>query len=333
MTPMRTSEQSHEEGHNGQSNISEEQLVRQNVEENIENTAAIDTAPHPSEHISSSKIVEGLTFWRNKTGLKEELDYATPYKTEYDQTNDEESLWRQYITPKDRETMRLPLFAPNWFPALPLVGKKVDRIYHLRSELARLNLEIKTDQKHPQNFPLMNSAFIQFNHQVAAHMACQSVSHHVPLQMAPRLVEISPDDVIWDNLSIKWWEKYIRTLVVLGLSVGLIIFYAIPVTFSAALSNLGNINTAFPAFGFLGNLTGAAKSVIQGIAPPLLLSLILLLVPIIYRLLVGIQGPPTGNAKELGVQQWYFAFLFIQVCTSCRCSATGSLTYSRYSSS
>jgi len=51
----------------------------------------------------------------------------------------------------------------------------------------------------------------------------------------------------------------------------------------------------------------------QGILPPLLLSLLLTLVPIIFRLLVKQQGVPTGNARELGVQDWYFGFLFIQV--------------------
>ena len=107
--------------------------------------------------------------------------------------------------------MRLPLFGFTWMPSLPLIGKKVDTIDYCRKEVARLNVEIEIDQQHPERFPLMNSAFIQFNHQVAAHMACQAVSHHVPKQMAPRVVEISPDDVIWDNMSIRWWERYLRS--------------------------------------------------------------------------------------------------------------------------
>ncbi|KAI7093894.1 DUF221-domain-containing protein, partial [Hortaea werneckii] len=218
-----------------------------------------------------------------------------------------------YIEPKDRETVRLPLFAPAWFPSLPFVGEKVDRIYHLRRELARLNLEIEADQTDVEKFPFMNSAFIQFNHQVAAHMACQSLSHHVPQQMAPRIVEISPDDVLWDNMSLRWWERYLRTAVILVICAGLIVLYAIPVTFTSLLSKVSVLADSYTWLAWLEDLPEVAISIIQGLLPPVLLSVILALVPIIFRLLVHQQGVPTGNAREMGVQVWYFAFLFIQV--------------------
>ncbi|QIW96164.1 hypothetical protein AMS68_001682 [Peltaster fructicola] len=306
MTPVGSNE------HVDDRPISQDSLIPTSIDE-----SAVKSAPDSNktteipEYVSGSKIVEGITFWRKKTGFKQDLHYDTAYNMEYDQAEDNEAAWRRYIKPNERETIRLPVV--GWLPALPLVGKKVDRIYHLRCELARLNLEVETDQKHTENFPLMSSAFIQFNHQVAAHMACQSVNHHVPLQMAPRLVEISPDDVIWDNMSIKWWERYVRTLAVLGLSVALIILYVVPVSFSAALANLGTIGTTYPSLSFLNDLTTTAKSVIQGIGPPLILSITLLLVPMIYGFLVKLQGVPTGNDRELGVQNWYFGFLFIQV--------------------
>ena len=139
------------------------------------------------------------------------VDYAEAYTRQWDEDQDEEPYWRRYLDHHDRETIRLPLFSPSWWPSIPLIGKKVDRIYHIRRELARLNVEIEDDQNHPERFPLMNSAFIQFNHQIAAHMCCQSLSHHVPQQMTPRLVEVSPDDVIWENMAIEWWSRLIRT--------------------------------------------------------------------------------------------------------------------------
>lgn len=112
--------------------------------------------------------------------------------------------WEQWLKPKDRPHHRLPLFAftPGWLPGLPLINKKVDTIYWCREELARLNVEIEDDQKNTDRFPLMTSAFIQFHNQSAAHMACQSTIHHVPKRMAPRVVEVNPDDVIWDNMAM-----------------------------------------------------------------------------------------------------------------------------------
>lgn len=112
--------------------------------------------------------------------------------------------WEKWLKTKDRPHHRLPLFefTPGWLPGLPLIHKKVDTIYWCRQELARLNVEIEEDQKNTGRFPLMTSAFIQFHNQSAAHMACQSTIHHVPKHMAPRVVEIDPNDVIWDNMAM-----------------------------------------------------------------------------------------------------------------------------------
>ena len=272
-----------------------------------------DLSEKPNQEVSGSKWTEKIMFWKHGHGQEPE-PYPTAHNGDWDEDQDEEPYWRRYIETKDRETMRLPVICPSWFPALPFVGPKVDKIYYLRRELARLNLEIEMDQADVEKFPFMNSAFIQFNHQVAAHMACQAVTHHVPQHMAPRLVEISPDDVLWDNMSIKWWERYLRTGVVLVVCVALIVFYAIPVTFTSLLSKVTAIARAFPdVFDWLLDLPDVIKGIIEGILPPVLLAIILILVPIIFRLLVKQQGVPTGNSKELGVQKWYFAFLFIQV--------------------
>ncbi|KAI7213295.1 DUF221-domain-containing protein [Hortaea werneckii] len=282
--------------------------------------AGRDLKQKPEQAVSSGKSswYSKLLFWQKQGGDGNEGDpeeeiYPDAYNKEWDADQDEEPRWRHYIEPKDRETVRLPLFAPAWFPSLPFVGEKVDRIYHLRRELARLNLEIEADQADVEKFPFMNSAFIQFNHQVAAHMACQSLSHHVPQQMAPRIVEISPDDVLWDNMSLRWWERYLRTAVILIICAGLIVLYAIPVTFTSLLSKVSVLADSYTWLAWLEDLPEVAISIIQGLLPPVLLSVILALVPIIFRLLVHQQGVPTGNAREMGVQVWYFAFLFIQV--------------------
>ena len=231
----------------------------------------------------------------------------------YHEDDDHDATWRKYLKPKDRDTMRLPIFGWSWMIALPLIGKKVDTIYHCRKELARLNVEIEEDQRHPEKFPLMNSAFIQFNHQIAAHMACQSVNHHMPKQMAPRMVEISPDDVIWDNMSITWWQSYVRTFIVLVLICGLIIGWAIPVSFTGSLSQVQYLANTFTWLGWLARAPNWILAIIQGILPQAILAILLFLLPMILRLLARTQGVPTGVAVEISVQKFYFGFLFVQV--------------------
>ncbi|KAF7194369.1 hypothetical protein HII31_04402 [Pseudocercospora fuligena] len=269
----------------------------------------------PEDKPKGKSFMQKLAFWKKDDDEDDENkeEYPNAIDKDWDEDQDEEPYWRRYLEPTDRETIRLPLFSPTWFPSIPLVGKKVDRIYHLRRELARLNLEIEEDQNNIEKFPYMNSAFIQFNHQVAAHMCCQSLSHHIPQHMAPRLVEISPEDVIWDNMSVKWWERYLRTGLILLLAAGLIVFYAIPVAFTSLLNKVSELASYVSWLAWLTTLPGVVISIIQGVLPPVLLSLILLLVPIIFRFLIKQQGVPTGNDRERGVQSWYFAFLFIQV--------------------
>jgi hypothetical protein len=297
-----------------QTRDSNEELLRGSQETAVEQAAHAMTEPKetPGQVVSGSKWYEKLMFWNSQPTIPAG-GYPAAMSKEFDDDKDENAIWRKYITDKERETIRLPVVKQDWFPALPWVGKKVDRIYHCRRELARLNAEIEADQANAESFPYMNSAFIQFNHQVAAHMACQSVSHHTPHTMAPRTVEISPNDVLWDNMSIKWWERYIRVAFVVAISAGLIILYAAPVTFTALLSNVAELAKWVKWLAWLNDFPEVAKSIIQGVLPPAILQLCLVLVPIIYRALIKFQGVPTGNDREMGVQKWYFVFLFIQV--------------------
>lgn len=249
---------------------------------------------------------------KNPAAHKKSEEYPVAFNKDFD-PNGGKPLWKEYLEDKDRETMRLPIFGWQWMISLPLLGKKVDAIDYCRKEVARLNLEIEQDQLEPEKYPLMNSAFIQFNHQVAAHMACQSVSHHTPAHMAPRVVEISPDDVIWDNMSIRWWESYIRVGAVIVLIVGLVIGWAVPVTFTGLLSNLDYLRDQYKWLGWLHKIPKTVIAIIQGVLPQALLALLLFLLPLILRLLSKTQGDYTGMAVELSVQRYYFAFLFVQV--------------------
>ncbi|KNG89489.1 hypothetical protein ANOM_002241 [Aspergillus nomiae NRRL 13137] len=217
-------------------------------------------------------------------------EYPVAYNEDFDNEDFGEPLWKNI---SDQRT--------------------VDTVDYCRKEVARLNLEIEVDQQTPEKFPLMNSAFIQFNHQVAAHMACQAVSHHVPKQMAPRIVEISPDDVIWDNMSIRWWERYLRTFGILTIVCAMVVGWAFPVAFTGLLSQLSYLEEAFTWLRWISKLPEWFISAVQGILPALFLAILMAVLPLILRFLCRTQGIHTGMAVELTVQNYYFAFLFVQL--------------------
>jgi hypothetical protein len=248
---------------------------------------------------------------------EEVIQYPEFYNKDYKEDVPGGALWEKYIKKSDRPTHRLARFSwtPSFLPGLPFISEKVDTIYWCREHLARLNVEIEEDQKHPERYPLMNSAFIQFNHQVAAHMASQAVSHHIPKQMAPRLVEISPTDVIWDNMSIKWWEEWFRTALIFTIVAGMTILWAIPVSGTALLGDLPALIDRVPWLSFL-NENDVVKKVFQalgGVLPALALTILLSLVPLIFYALAEKQGVQTGMMRELAVQNYLFFFDFVQI--------------------
>lgn len=246
---------------------------------------------------------------------EETYEYPQAYNDDYKEDQEDKAMWEVYLKKKDRPTHNLPLFGANWMFGLPFVTKSVDTIYWCREELARLNLEIEEDQSHPERFPLMNSAFIQFNHQVAAHMVCQSAIHHVPKNMTPRICEISPKDVIWDNMALSWWSEWARTGIVTVLVTAMIILWAIPVAWTAALSQLDTLIQKNDWLSFVKEnqtLENAAKA-IAGVLPAVMLGLLLFLVPLILDFLGKFKGAKTGSQRMEFVQVFYFAFLFVQV--------------------
>ena len=83
-----------------------------------------------------------------------------------------ERLWHSYLHESDRDTKRLPIFECNWFPSLPFIGKKVDVIEHSLERLRRLNIKIEEAQTSSDYLHLANSAFVQFQSQIASHLAC-----------------------------------------------------------------------------------------------------------------------------------------------------------------
>ena len=276
--------------------------------------------PFPKAELSTwQRLKLALPFMH--ADVKGEVHYPSYWNEAVEKGHDDADAdaeeWEKWLKRKDRPTHRISKV--SWLPgplAVPLfLSKKVDTIDWCRKELARLNMEIEEDQKNPERYPLMSSAFIQFNHQVSAHMACQSLIHHIPKQMAPREIEISPKDVIWDNMAINWWQEWARAAIVTAVVAGMILLWAVPVAFTASLGQLDSLVQRFHWLSFLetNERLRQVAQVIVGVLPAALLSLLLVLVPVILGFLARFKGAKTGSQVTEFVQLYFFFFLFIQV--------------------
>ena len=178
-----------------------------------------------------------------------------------------------------------------------------------REELTRRNPAIARRQALPEKYKAMNSAFIQFHTQLAAHMACQSVASHKPMYLTPRYIETAPEDVVWDNMQLVWWQRLIRIYAINGAITALIVFYTIPTAFVASISNITYIINLLPWLDFINKLPSQLLGVITGLLPSVILAIWLSLLPFILRFACQWQGHPTRTIIELTLQSMYFAFL------------------------
>jgi hypothetical protein len=215
------------------------------------------------------------------------------------------SISARYLQPKQRPTHRLK----------PLIGKKVDSIDWTRGELQRLIPQVAQMQAahKKREGKLLGTAFVEFASVHDAQAAYQSLTHHHILHMQPRFTGMTPTEILWGNLNIKWWERVIREIVVIAFVVALIVFWAIPVAAVGAISKVDKLIELVPAFSFINNLPKVLIGLITGLLPVILLAVLMALLPIILRLAAKISGCPTRSAVELAVQNYYFAFQVIQV--------------------
>src|SRR5271170_2343678 len=128
-----------------------------------------------------------------------------------------------------------------------------------------MNPAIARQQARPERFNAMNSAFIQFNTQLAAHMACQSVASHQSMYMTPRFIETAPEDVIWGNMQLVWWQRLIRVYAINGAITALVVFYSIPTAFVGSISNITYLTNLLPWLRFIYNLPSQILGLITGL--------------------------------------------------------------------
>ncbi|KAK4494736.1 hypothetical protein PRZ48_014092 [Zasmidium cellare] len=215
------------------------------------------------------------------------------------------SVADRYLKPKERPTHRLK----------PLIGKKVDTIDWCRGELKKLVPEVAVEQAKHRGLQSkkLNSVFVEFETTALAQAAYQSLTHHQILQMAPRFIGMTPEEVNWGNLRIKWWERVIREIVVIAGIVALIIFWSLPVAVVGAISNINYLTCILPWLDFINHIPKVILGVVTGLLPTILLAVLMSLLPIILRFAAKMKGDPTASAVELTTQNYYFAFQIIQV--------------------
>ncbi|KAI5459089.1 hypothetical protein BGZ63DRAFT_270870 [Mariannaea sp. PMI_226] len=235
----------------------------------------------------------------------EDPEYVHPYGLNPDLPDVRGSVAAQWIRSQDRPHHR-PL--GNYF-------RRVDTIRWCRSRLKELNTEIfkLRRQLRRGDGSVLSAAFLEFDTQESAQAAHQVVAHHRPLQLAPRIIGIRPDEIVWSALRMKWLERIVRRFAILGLVTAAIIFWSVPSAFIGIISNITFLAKNVPFLKWITSLPKPIVGFLQGFVPAIALSFWMSLVPAMLRVCAVQAGIPSLVLVELFVQNAYFGFQVVQV--------------------
>ncbi|KAI0790073.1 hypothetical protein C8Q75DRAFT_139060 [Abortiporus biennis] len=217
---------------------------------------------------------------------------------------DPNALLQRFVPPNKRPRHRLGF--------LGLWGQKVDTIEWGKEEIRRLNQAIEEKRKKmDKDAKPLGSAFIQCNLQLGAHVLAQCVSYHEPLMMSEKFIEISPKDVIWDNIDDGAYETRFRYVTSWIATIGLIILWFFPVAIVGTLSNVSSLCQKVSWLCWIPNAPTPIPGIIQGILPPLFLAILFAILPQILRGLAWYENIPRWSLLSMSVYKRYYLFLVI----------------------
>ena len=223
----------------------EELRILRQVNEKGRKSGAVMTSKRTAETTSQESLSPN-----NGSEAHTEHDEQT-ISTAYElDCKDNAQPWHKYLKPPTASKISLIRGKDgSWKPASSIKfwasGEKkvVPKIAWLRAEIARLTVQIekfllKLDDE--ERFKKQNSAFIQFDRQMAAHMACSLVTHNKAGRMSPRFLEVAPHEIIWPNMGVTSLGRVVRTCIALVLFAAMLIFYSIPAGILGSMSQLGD---------------------------------------------------------------------------------------------
>ena len=209
---------------------------------------------------------------------KQDPEYTHPYGLTTNIPDLRGSVAAQYLPAESR---------PHHRP-IGNFGRRVDTIRWCRRRLIELNQQIYKLRKRVKRegadaSETLPCAFIEFDSQESAQAAHQILAHHQPLHMAPRLLGIRADEVVWSSLRMRWWERIIRRFSMLGLIVAAIIFWSIPSALVGVISNIESMSKVISFLNWIDKLPSVVKGLLTGFVPAIVLSMFMALVPVMVR--------------------------------------------------
>jgi len=194
---------------------------------------------------------------------------------------------------------------------LGLVGKKVDSIDYYNDKINELVTKLESDQKVTLREKQQDAALVFFSNRVVAASAAQSL-HAQMVDTWSVFDAPEPNQLIWPNLKIKYFQRELRQYLVYVIVALTIFFYMIPITFISAFTTLDNLVKYLPFLKPVVRIK-ALRTVLEAYLPQLALIIFLALLPKLLLFLSKFEGIPTESHAVRAASGKYYYFIVLNV--------------------
>jgi hypothetical protein len=254
------------------------------------------------DQIKQSSALPKATIGRNVKGLPDMIE-------EHDELVKKlEAVLATYLKNPDKLPAKRPVCKVSKNDKKRTSGEKVDAIKYLSERIEELETEIKSIRSSIDTRDSMPYGFASYESVEEAHSvayACRSKHPQgTDITLAPR-----PSEIIWKNLTISQKSRRGRRFVInLWVIVLTIVWIAPNVLLAVFISNLSNLGLVWPAFNNSLMKHPKTWAVVQGVAAPLINSLIYLVLPKIFRRLSESAGDMSKTERDRHVLSRLYAF-------------------------
>ncbi|PKU69353.1 CSC1-like protein ERD4 [Dendrobium catenatum] len=194
---------------------------------------------------------------------------------------------------------------------LGLIGEKVDTINYCNEKINELAAKLEIEQKETLKDKQQAAALVFFTSRAAAVSASQTL--HAQMVDTWTVTEApEPRQLIWKNLTKKFFERQIWQYVVYGIVFLTVVFYMIPIAAISAFTTLQNLRKYLPFLKVIINQK-AVKTILEAYLPQLALIIFLALLPALLLFLSKAEGIPSQGHVIRAASGKYFYFIVFNV--------------------
>ncbi|YCL19882.1 Calcium permeable stress-gated cation channel 1 [Komagataella phaffii] len=190
-------------------------------------------------------------------------------------------------------------------------GTKVDPIFYYSTELQGVDKEIE-QLRFSANFQPINAAFVTLSSVEEAQLAAQAIISPKIFQMTTCLAP-SPNDVNWDNFLINAKTKLIRKNAIELTVILVSALLVVPTRYITSLLKLSAIKKMWPTFGHYLESHKWVMTVVTGILPTYLFTIINVILPYFIYYITQYQGMISKGDIELSVIKKNFLYVFFNL--------------------